>query len=79
MVQYSDSDFFPYVQNQFIFDNLIDTQRTYNFPIEIDVSNLLFHLALGCYCFASFGLAVIDATYGVICVDSFLLKGRRNM
>ncbi|XP_062849596.1 DNA-dependent protein kinase catalytic subunit [Trichomycterus rosablanca] len=24
-------------KNQFIFDNLIDTQRTYNFPIEIDV------------------------------------------
>ncbi|XP_053349394.1 DNA-dependent protein kinase catalytic subunit [Clarias gariepinus] len=23
-------------KNQFIFDNLIDTQRTYNFPIEID-------------------------------------------
>ncbi|XP_030635503.1 DNA-dependent protein kinase catalytic subunit [Chanos chanos] len=24
-------------KNQFIFDNIIDTQRTYNFPIEIDV------------------------------------------
>lgn len=43
------------LQNQFIFDNLIDTQRVYNFPIEIDVSNafkcVIFVFVLCCVVF----------------------------
>lgn len=41
---------FPFLQNQLIFDNLIDAQRIYNFPIEIDVRIAFEHFRLFVFC-----------------------------
>lgn len=65
--------FYFFFQNQLILENIIDVNRTYNFPIEIEVCFILKYL------FVAWVAAIVYICIYTFCQIRFHLKERRSM